>query len=161
MQLDTIGTRIGGSRGRPRTPDRAPVFLDTAYVYALVNTCDQWHEVATTWERRLATEARRLLTTEFVLVEIADGLAAVRYRIGAIRIIAALRASSLIEIVPATSDLFAEALDLYQNRSDKNWGLTDCSSFVTMKLHGLTSVLTTDEHFRQAGFHPLLLEGAL
>lgn len=96
--------------------DRAPVFLDTAYVYALVNMRDQWHEVATTWERRLATEKRRLLTTEFVLLEIADGLAAVRYRIGEVRIISALRASSLVEIVPSTSDLFAEALDVYQNR---------------------------------------------
>ncbi|MCL5946852.1 MAG: PIN domain-containing protein [Chloroflexi bacterium] len=101
-------------------PDRAPVFLDTAYVYALVNTRDQWHEAATTWERRLAAEKRRLLTTEFVLLEIADGLAAVRYRVGAIRIIAALRTSSLVEIVPATSNSFAEAFELYQNREDKD-----------------------------------------
>jgi predicted nucleic acid-binding protein len=143
---------------RPRGVDRAPVFVDTGYVFALVNTRDQWHEAATSWERRLAAQKRRLLTTEFVLMEIADGLAAVRYRIGAIRIIATLRASSLVEIVPATSDLFAAALDLYQNREDKEWGLTGCSSFVTMERRALTAALTTDDHFRQAGFSPLLLD---
>ena len=57
--------------------DPQPVFLDTAYVNALINTRDQWHEAAVRWERKLATDRRQLITTEFVLVEIADGLAAV------------------------------------------------------------------------------------
>lgn len=35
----------------------------------------------TKWEWRLATEKRRLLKTEFVLLEIADGLAVVPYRV--------------------------------------------------------------------------------
>lgn len=98
------------------------------------------------------------MTTEFVLLEIADGLASLRFRIGAVRIIAALRASSLVEIVPATSDLLEAALDLYQHRDDKEWGLTDCSSFVAMERRGIRGALTTDEHFRQAGFRPLLLD---
>ena len=53
------------------------------------------------------------------------------------------------------------AIELYQNRDDKEWGLTDCSSFVTMTRRGLTAALTTDKHFRQAGFHPLILDRAL
>ena len=64
---------------------RAPIFLGTAYVNALVNTRDQWHDVAMQWERRLAVDKRRLVTTEFVLVEIADGLAAVRFRAQAVQ----------------------------------------------------------------------------
>ena len=65
------------------TPDFEPVFLDTAYVNALINTRDQWHEAAVQWERKLATDRRQLITTEFVLVEIADGLARVRFRLQA------------------------------------------------------------------------------
>ena len=42
-------TRIGGLRVTPRLLDRAPIFLDTAYVFALVNTRDQWHKAAVTW----------------------------------------------------------------------------------------------------------------
>ncbi len=138
--------------------DLEPVFLDTAYINALVNTRDQWHEASVRWEHKLATDRRRLVTTEFILVEIADGLAAVRFRIQAEKVIATLQASTLIEIIPASSQLFIEALDLYRNRPDKGWGLTDCASFVVMSQRALTEALTTDDHFRQAGFRALLLE---
>jgi hypothetical protein len=69
-------------------PDRTPIFLDTAYVNALVNTRDQWHNAAVQWQRKLSADKRRLVTTEFVLVEIADGLAAVRFRGQAVQVIA-------------------------------------------------------------------------
>jgi predicted nucleic acid-binding protein len=98
------------------------------------------------------------VTTEFVLVEIADGLAAVRFRVQAVQVIATLQASSLVEIIPASSQLFTPALELYRGRGDKDWGLTDCASFVVMSEHSLSEALTTDNHFRQAGFRVLLLE---
>ena len=139
-------------------PDRTPIFLDTAYVNVLVNTRDQWHDAAVQWERKLATAKRRLVTTEFVLVEIADGLAAVRFRVQAIQVIATLEASALVEIIPASSRLFTAALELYRSRGDKDWGLTDCASFVVMSERGFSEALTTDDHFRQAGFRALLLE---
>ena len=139
-------------------PDPQPVYLDTAYINALINTRDQWHEAAIRWERKLATDRRRLITTEFVLVEIADGLAAVRFRLHAGQVIAALQASALVEITPASSDLFTAALELYRSRADKDWGLTDCASFIAMRERTLSEALTTDEHFRQAGFRALLLE---
>jgi uncharacterized protein len=138
-------------------PDRTPIFLDTAYVNALVNTRDQWHDAAVQWERKLSTDKRRLVTTEFVLVEIADGLAAVRFRVQAVQVVATLQASSLVEIIPASSQLFTAALELYRSRGDKDWGLTDCASFVVMNERGLSEALTTDDHFRQAGFRALLL----
>jgi uncharacterized protein len=136
----------------------SPAFLDTAYVYALLNTRDTWHAAAAAWERRLAATRRRLVTTEFVLVEVADGLAALRFRAHAVRAIETLRASPLVEAVPASAALFAAALELYRARPDKDWGLTDCASFVVMQERALTEALTTDEHFRQAGFRALLLE---
>jgi len=137
-------------------PDLAQLFLDTAYVNALVNTRDHWHAIAVQWEQRLAAERRRLLTTELVLIEIADGLAAVKFRAQAAQTIQILQTSSLAEIVPASSRLFADALALYQNRADKDWGLTDCSSFVVTQERGLGEALTTDDNFRQAGFRALL-----
>lgn len=139
-------------------PDPEPLFLDTAYVNALINTRDQWHEAAVRWEQKLAVDRRRLMTTEFILVEIADGLAAVRFRVQAAQAIAALQASPLVEIIPASSKLFTSALELYRSRPDKDWGLTDCASFVVMHERAISEALTTDEHFRQAGFRALLLE---
>jgi len=153
------GIDPGRRRGRG-TGTRAaiPAFLDTAYVYALVDTRDGWHEAAMRRQRQLALERRRLLTTEFVLVEVANGLAAVRFRAHADRVITVLMESPLVEVVPASTELFAAALALFRQRADKAWGLTDCTSFVVMGERGLSDALTTDEHFRQAGFQVLMLE---
>ena len=149
---------MGISRTIRLAHDRLPVFLDTAYVNALVNVRDRWHNAAVQWEERLAVERRRLVTTEFVLVEIADGLAAVRFRAQAVQVITTLQASSLVDIIPASSQLFRTALELYRRRADKDWGLTDCVSFVVMNEQSLSEALTTDDHFRHAGFLALLLE---
>ena len=134
------------------------LFLDTAFVYALVNIRDEWHDRAVGWQVRLTAESRPLLTTQFVLMEIGDGLAALRFRTQAAQIILTLSSSALVEVVPASPTLVAESLTLYRARSDKDWGMTDCSSFVVMRERGLSEALTMDAHFQQAGFHPLLLE---
>jgi hypothetical protein len=59
-------------------------------------------------------------------------------------------------IVNVSTILFNEALDLYASRTDKEWSLTDCISFVVMKQQRLTHALAIDKDFAQAGFHPLL-----
>lgn len=54
----------------------------------------------------------------------------------------------------ATLDTAAWAL--WTARSDKDWSLVDCASFVVMQQLKLTEALTTDHHFEQAGFLRLL-----
>ncbi|MFO0968025.1 MAG: hypothetical protein U0793_20915 [Gemmataceae bacterium] len=61
-----------------------------------------------------------------------------------------------MEIVPLSEDLYAEAVTLYRARPDKEWGLTDCVSFVVMTQRRITEALTADEHFEQAGFKAIL-----
>jgi len=46
---------------------------------------------------------------------------------------------------------------LFQSRPDKEWGLTDCVSFVLMEREGVTQALAADVHFRQAGLEAMLL----
>jgi len=55
-----------------------------------------------------------------------------------------------------TNQRFEQALELFRNRPDKQWGLVDCVSFIVMQERGLTEALTTDEHYEQAGFRALL-----
>ena len=138
--------------------DAPHVFLDTAYVFALLNTRDQWHASAKRWQARLTKEQRPILTSQFVFIEIADGLSSLGFRKQAIIVLDTLAASRFVEIIPASPEFYAEALDMYRARADKQWGLTDCSSFAIMQRRGLQDVLSTDRHFTQAGYRPLLLE---
>jgi predicted nucleic acid-binding protein len=59
-------------------------------------------------------------------------------------------------IYEAEREVFDLGVDLYQNRDDKEWSLTDCISFVVMTREGITEALTGDHHFEQAGFSILL-----
>ena len=61
-----------------------------------------------------------------------------------------------MEIVPLAGPLIQRAIKLYSDRPDKEWGLTDCPSFVVMEERGVRDALTADEHFQQAGFRALL-----
>lgn len=91
------------------------------------------------------------------MIEIADGLAAVNYRQTAAQTVRLFRENPSVEIIPAASNLFEQALELYEQRQDKSWGLTDCASFVVMHENNVSEALTADDHFRQAGFKALLL----
>jgi predicted nucleic acid-binding protein len=99
-----------------------------------------------------------LLCTESILFEIADGLASIKFRAEAARIVRALESNLFVEVVAASKQLFFDALELYEQHQDKDWGMTDCASFVVMRESGLREALTVDEHFRQVGFRASLLE---
>jgi len=64
----------------------------------------------------------------------------------------------MIIICSVSLKLFTKAVKFYSERMDKEWSLTDCISFVVMKERKLTTALTTDHHFEQAGFRALLRE---
>ena len=133
-------------------------FLDTAYVQALVNPRDRYHDVAQSLFPRVRV-ASEVWVTEAVLVEIGNALARTR-RKEAAAFIHRCYATANIIVVPVDTVLLRRALDLYHNRPDKDWGLTDCLSFIVMQDHTLVDALTTDEHFQQAGFRALLSQEA-
>jgi uncharacterized protein len=78
------------------------------------------------------------------------------FRDAAARAAASLRTSHEVLIVAQTSELFARAFQRYRTMSDKGWSLTDCASFIIMEDEGITSALSHDHHFVQAGFQALL-----
>lgn len=81
-----------------------------------------------------------------------------RYRSSAIELLNSVEEDQNIEIIPMSEDLYLRAKDLYCQRLDKEWGITDCVSFTIMKDYGITEAPTTDEHFKQAGFRALLID---
>jgi len=63
-----------------------------------------------------------------------------------------------VKCVSVDAAIFAGGLDLYRERPDKDWSLTDCISFVIMRQQQITDALTADLHFVQAGFRALMQE---
>jgi len=131
-------------------------FLDTAFAIALASKSDAFHQDALELAARLKKTRARLVTTRAVLLEIGNALSKRRYREGSASLLAALETDPQVRIMSLTNQLYHEALHLFRTRPDKEWGLTDCVSFVVMQQMGITDALTTDDHFRQAGFRVLL-----
>jgi len=131
------------------------VFADTVYWIALVVKQDQYHSGAQAWTARISG---RITTTVPVLLETANALARPAWRASAVALIEHLRQRPDVGLVPLEPALWERAWDLYRNRTDKAWSLTDCVSFLVMQETGLIDALTADEHFCQAGFRAVLLE---
>jgi predicted nucleic acid-binding protein len=134
------------------------IFLDTSYAVALSARTDENHELAVKLARNLRESSTHIVTTRAVLLEIGNGLAKMRHREAAVKLLSAVEDDPIVEIVPASDDLYQRAFEMYRERVDKEWGLIDCMSFVVMSDQEITDALTADKHFQQAGFQALLLQ---
>src|SRR5712692_4858360 len=118
-----------------------PLFLDTSFVIALFNVTDPHHEQAKAWHATLLKEQRPRLTTTAILLELGDGFA----RKGRWDLIspflAAVVNDAMVQVVSVDRSLLQQARELRDARQDKDWGLTDCVSFVVMGDHGLNEAL--------------------
>ena len=131
------------------------VFVDTSYLIATINPRDALHAAV----RRLTRSVRgvRFVTTDLVLVELLSHYAATEFvRLAAARTVEQLRRASLYEVVEFSRTGFNAAFTVYQARHDKSYSLVDCHSMLVMKERHIDQVLSSDEHFRQAGFTCLL-----
>jgi predicted nucleic acid-binding protein len=128
------------------------VFADTAYYLALLNQNDEYHAAAVARSREITS----VVTTAWVLTELADAMCRPRHRGLVSEFIRDLRNDSRVTIVELSTDLFDRGLELFESRADKNWSLTDCISFLVMQQRGLSESLSADHHFVQAGFTILL-----
>ena len=130
-----------------------PIFADTVYYLALTNPRDQYAPAAT---RFTAGFAGAFVTTAWVPAEVANSLARGPDRALFCELYQDMANDHRVTIVPPTQDLFAQGIELYAQRPDKEWSLTDCISFIVMQEYRLTEALTADRHFEQAGFTALL-----
>jgi hypothetical protein len=135
------------------------VFVDTAAWIALINQRDELHVAATQVMNDLYRQRAALVTTDFVLLEVADALSSPLIRNQTVDFLDSLLQLSerpVIKVIPASRSLLLEGWTFYKQRPDKDWGLTDCVSFVVMLQEQITQAFTSDRHFEQAGFTKLL-----
>ena len=128
--------------------------LTRSIFFALFNPKDPAHTKANLFTREYTG---RVLTTPWVLIELADGWAKPSaWRNAFANLWVDLRANPHVAITPCSDRLLSDGVSLFSQRQDKEWSLTDCISFVVMMEEGLTDALTADRHFEQAGFVALL-----
>ena len=102
-----------------------PLFADASFYIALLNQGDELFPLAKPYAADV--------TTEFVIIEVANFFARFQYRQKSVELYSRLIQSASTRIFPASSDLFSKGFELYKARSDKDWSLTDCCSFVVME----------------------------
>jgi uncharacterized protein len=134
----------------------ARLFIDTGYALALALGRDQHHARASELAREFDRSDTRFVTTSAVLLEIGNSLSSPALRPTALRILDGLRGDRRVEIIETGEGLVRRGLDLFRERTDKEWSLTDCISFVIMGDERLSLALTYDQHFEQAGFTALM-----
>ena len=108
------------------------VFMDTAGFLALWDAADEHHDRAIRLQAELAGKRRRFLTTDYIADETATLLLMRHSR--------------------------AAAADFLQAVITSELSFTDCVSFTLMRELNIQDGFTSDHHFRQAGFNPLLRE---
>lgn len=149
MILPRITTIISTAR---RSSDEPSICRHLLF-FPLLSPNDRAHRRAVEFSEQ---HRPALLTTAWVMTELADGLAGTpnRHLFAKILLETEQQAGNLV--MPPTEELYRRGIDLYETRPDKSWSLTDCISMVVMQDHDVIEALTADRHFEQAGLVPLL-----
>lgn len=131
------------------------VFGDTSFFVTFINSDDAWHKLA----QRLLVDLREpILTTDWVLIEVADAFASVKLRPRFVTFLNWVHSDPFLRLLPSDRGVLERSIELYIKRPDKDWSLTDCTSMTVMNEHDLTRALTHDHHFEQAGFVAMMRE---
>jgi predicted nucleic acid-binding protein len=132
------------------------VFVDTSAWLALVNKSDAAHQKARKVRDTLLKFHSQFLVTNYVMVEIANALSRIPYKETAVKLISSIEMSENIHIIEINKEIYKKAWQVYSTYLDKDWSLTDCTSFEVMRERRITEAFTTDKHFEQAGFDILI-----
>jgi predicted nucleic acid-binding protein len=134
-----------------RASQERRTLVDASAYFALLDSDDANHGQARTISQRLITEGWRLFTTSFVLAETHALLLNRLSQEIATRFLREMEHSltTLVWVTPADVER-AKAI-IYQY-TDKDFSLTDATSFAVMERIRVPAAFTFDRHFAQYGF---------
>jgi len=127
-------------------------FIDTSGFYALLDRADAHHASAARIFAELSVARTRLIFTNFVR---AEAHALTLNRLGhaaATTLLTRLRTTPVTTLVRVTEADEETALKLIAQYRDKEFSLTDATSFEVMERLGLRHALSFDSDFRQYGW---------
>ncbi len=130
-------------------------FLDTSYLIALELSDERHHSAAVNHWQTLSQTPFKLITTSYVFDEIVTFLNSRGRHDRAVEVGNRLLSSASVELLQVDAALFLQGWQYFQQHSDKSYSLTDCISFLVMQQRGISTALTFDRHFAQAGLQTL------
>jgi predicted nucleic acid-binding protein len=133
----------------PTIADRR-AFADSSGYFATLDADDRNHHAAVVVARRLAEERRRLFTTNFV---VAESHALILTRLGyapALRFLAELDRGVAVVVRVSTRDEL-RAREIIRRYDDKDFSLTDATSFAVMERLRIRDAFTFDRNLEQFG----------
>lgn len=132
------------------------VFGDTSFFFALVAKRDPAHRPAVIAYEKLLRAGARVVTTDYIVDET---LTLTKARIDApttLTLLDRIERSEAIELEMLGVERFLASKQHFRKHSDHGYSFTDCTSFVVMNELRIRAALTTDRHFKEAGFEALL-----
>ncbi len=134
------------------------IFVDSFGWISLINKSDNYHQLSANLMKDLLKHQSKLITTDYILIETINALSKVQFRQAVIEFVNRIESSQSVTIIKITDKIYRSAWELYKQRTDKEWGITDCTCFEVMEMFNLKKAFTKDRHFEQAGFNILLKE---
>jgi predicted nucleic acid-binding protein len=131
------------------------LFVDTAGWMACADAADSDHEAARCARDEWLEAGGLLVVTDYIIDET---LTLLRLRLGldaAEEWWHAIAASKRLLREFITEERAERARTIFFRYRDKDFSFTDCTSFALMRELRIRAALTTDKHFRQAGFEML------
>ena len=137
--------------------ERREALVDTSAYFALSYSHERPHAQALAIAKKLQVERWRLFTTNFILAEIHALLLTRLNRVVAARVLTEIDNSptTIVRVTTADEELARQIIHQYQ---DKDFSLTDATSFAVMERLHIPHAFTFDRNFAQYGLSVLTAE---
>jgi predicted nucleic acid-binding protein len=132
--------------------DARRVFVDTSGYYASVNRRDGRHADARSTLEWLVAGQRWLFATNFVLAEIHAMLLTRMDRNVAARALSDIDDNNVLTVIRVSVADEARVREIIRQYRDKDFSLTDATSFAVIERLGIRYAFTLDHNFTQYGF---------
>jgi uncharacterized protein len=132
------------------------VFVDSSGLYALADRRDPARSAVEQCVARLNRSGLGFILTDYIVDESCTLAKARGGGFGAQRLLEIVDRSEAFRFYWIGEERFEAAKSFFRKYSDHGYSFTDCTSFILMRELGIKDVLTTDRHFIEAGFRPLL-----
>jgi uncharacterized protein len=135
-----------------------PIFVDTSAYFAAFSQRDTTYVPAARMMERLVLDRQRLFTTNAVLFELHGLMLARGPRQLALDSVSRIGESPTTTVVRLRRQDEERGWEIIRRYADKDFSLTDATSFAVMERLGIGVAFSLDRHFAQYGWEIIPLE---